>query len=1284
MKKIFLLLAIVFFSTNTFSQSTFGFVEKHGFGQIPFGGYNSSIMDMCVFKGNVYVGMGKDIGYVYRSSTGDHGSFTQVYADLNYMSACHFRTTADSGGYMYMIVNPPGQPVLRQNGGQGNSTHGVGAIPPKVLRSADGSTWNDYLIFSGLTLQNSIPNDLNLFKGTGTVDSVYVSYRDINNNLFVLRNSLTTADFNDSLGTWDTVCNFAAQFGTPAYTNVVASKIYHGKLYYATSNNKLFVTSDGRSLTQITAYDTAMVGRQIYNISCMEILNDTLFFGTDGYGSGAEIWKMVDDTTFIAVDTIPGTTIYSMKSTGISGDRLWVSAGYTFSGSFQIYSSINGNTYALEDNTEFGDFNNDPGDGIPMTEFNNHLYVGCKNYAGGFRLANNSDQISSYTTNGAQIWRTCLVGTMPAVTIAGGDTIYTCVGTSIVLNTTLGMASYMWNTGSTTSSTNASAVGDYCVTAVTAAGCRNTDDALLLNPVLTNPIVTKNFFPIYNEVVCQGDTTQPLIAVDPDNDFHSIKVLSTNAGVIAPSSPAFATNRSLTIEMWIKPKTNGIIASQYDTLSSSTWIYNQYGIMTIEGSADQLFVSLPNVGTAFVGYLYSNQWNHVALRYNSSTYYLDAVINGVTQLGVTGASDRGIANDNGGYDAYKFMMSGNNEFWSYWEANATGSIRDVRVWNQARTDGQIDSNKYVLSPGPHPNLVYHYKTLETSGTIANDASGNGLNAQVFGTFVSPTPVVWSANPTLIPIAGTDSVRFAPTQPTHYYMQYTDTQYGCVISDSFLVEPTFVKIMGTPASCGGNPAYLYAYSNSTLDSTKWFSSDYSTSFLSSNLNVTPVLSTDSLINLEGYSGSCHVKDSIHVKVGPAFLSTNTNQFPITINACENVDVVLHALDSTGTPPYTFDWLIGDFATTTNVDSFTFHTPFFPGTEYISVDGHDAIGCNYINGPTYHINTAGSTNLTGHVSTPPPSSLNMNNGYVYVFKHQPGSAALDTVGYTSVDVNGDYLFTPLNAGDYLIKVLPNETAFPLAVPTYYGNAFQWDSSWVYTHGCAQEDTADIQVIEMSGTTGIASISGYVLEGPGFGNARYGLGGGHDSPFIPGGPLKGIDVKLGKNPGGGVQARVRSDSSGFYQFLNVPVGGYKVYVDVPNLPMDSTREITIAGADSSIQNNYFIDSARVYINPDTVTFVGMNELKPQSLSEMLVFPNPAKNMAYISYQLKESTKVSFEITNAMGQKLKVEPARNYPKGDNIFVLNFETLKFSGGVYFVSMITIEGKQTQRIVVID
>jgi hypothetical protein len=477
-----------------------------------------------------------------------------------------------------------------------------------------------------------------------------------------------------------------------------------------------------------------------------------------------------------------------------------------------------------------------------------------------------------------------------------------------------------------------------------------------------------------------------------------------------------------------------------------------------------------------------------------------------------------------------------------------------------------------------------------------------------------------------------------------------------------------------ATCAGMPEN---YTNTSVNafSYKWYVNG---SLISTALNTSYVYPSPGTytISLVAYSADTLYSDSL------AVLKTVTSALNLAANSTSICEDNVLQLGTTivglsgGTTPYTYNWTDG-----TNIYSGANPSHLASASSTFTLSVTDVHSC--VTTQTLSVNVNPSTDLHGHVST--PASFDVDNGEVYVFIHQPGSAALDTVGHTSLDANGDYLFTPLAAGDYLIKVLPDETDFPNGVPTYYGDAFQWDSSVVYTHGCMQTDTADIEIVEALNTPGTASISGYILEGDGYGTARYGIGHQPNLPFIPGGPLKGIDVKLGKNPGGGIQARVNSDTTGFYEFQNVPPGGYKIYVDIPNLPMDSTRELTIAATDSSVQNNYYADSVMIYVIDTTIIApVGIYTSAKLYENQFRIYPNPAQDNMYLSYELKQASQVSFEITDAMGRMIRKEPYRNFPGGKNIFIFNARQLDLKAGVYFVSILPEGTRYTQRIVVIE
>jgi hypothetical protein len=53
------------------------------------------------------------------------------------------------------------------------------------------------------------------------------------------------------------------------------------------------------------------------------------------------------------------------------------------------------------------------------------------------------------------------------------------------------------------------------------------------------------------------------------------------------------------------------------------------------------------------------------------------------------------------------------------------------------------------------------------------------------------------------------------------------------------------------------------------------------------------------------------------------------------------------------------------------------------------------------------------------------------------------------------------------------------------------------------------------------------------------------------VAGAPLKGVDVKLGKNPGGSPAARATTDSKGKFNLGVVPAGSYTLSFDFPEEP-------------------------------------------------------------------------------------------------------------------------------------
>lgn len=315
------------------------------------------------------------------------------------------------------------------------------------------------------------------------------------------------------------------------------------------------------------------------------------------------------------------------------------------------------------------------------------------------------------------------------------------------------------------------------------------------------------------------------------------------------------------------------------------------------------------------------------------------------------------------------------------------------------------------------------------------------------------------------------------------------------------------------------------------------------------------------------------------------------------ACQGQEDTLKGYVSGGTGPYSYYWYdaynSSNHYSGNSVNTIaTLLNPTYtnPPYMYTLLNVTDANNCKGSSKTYLQIQVNPADSLSGLITD--INNIPLTVGTVYLFKQKTSNVGvLDTTGAYSIDMMapGKYVFPSLLYGNYYLKAVP-DPADPTLVGTYHStkaNAYQWNlADTIKHHTCiAGNDTANIKVLSVITPTVLAAHG--IITGTITSNSTYGMrlgNNGYNQPF--GSPLKGIDVKLGKNPGGGCAARTTSDANGGYSFTNVDTGSYHIFVDIPNYGMDSVRAVSVTLSDTvSINNNYYVDSTMIRVLPTNV---------------------------------------------------------------------------------------------------
>lgn len=495
---------------------------------------------------------------------------------------------------------------------------------------------------------------------------------------------------------------------------------------------------------------------------------------------------------------------------------------------------------------------------------------------------------------------------------------------------------------------------------------------------------------------------------------------------------------------------------------------------------------------------------------------------------------------------------------------------------------------------------------------------------------------------------------------YYDVAITDAN-GCMAYDTVIItQPTLLAatVSSTDVTCngacdgtanvmaaGGVPPYTYLWSPSGVTNQNW-------------IGICPGSYTVTVTDSRG----CTSMGTITVTQPTAFTAAATS----TQTICMGGDATLTGTATGGSTPYSFGWTDGS----NNFTGAVLLAGPIVSTSY-TLTATDNSGC--ISTANTSIIVLPPTDIYGHV-TYSGGSLSTGTNTAVAYQYSPTFTSFDTLQVTTVDASGNFHFTALASNSIIIKVFNDTALHPLLMPTYFGNQYLWDSATVIIHDCTSADTTNITMQEVPMLTGPGTISGTITEGMGF-------------TRMPGEPIPGIDIKLGRNPGGGALVASTETGTGAnigqYRFSNIPVNApgenYVIYVDIPGLGRVSTYSFVIDAGHTDFNGlDYEADSTSVYI---TQLSVGVNNTIITD-SKMSVYPNPAKDNAKVEYTLNSDAVVSLDVYNVLGVKTASLVSAKQSAGKYIFSVSTADNEMQAGIYFVTL-TINGKaESQRLII--
>ena len=306
------------------------------------------------------------------------------------------------------------------------------------------------------------------------------------------------------------------------------------------------------------------------------------------------------------------------------------------------------------------------------------------------------------------------------------------------------------------------------------------------------------------------------------------------------------TSSNFTVEFWIKPNganDNGRILMQGEDANGSRQLMAGWenGDDEIEfltqtggsgGSADISSSTITN-----------NTWTHVAWTYNGSTH--NVYVNGQSSTGdVNGAN-------NWGMDGFNYIGSRSGD-----QALFRGYLDEFRIWDDVRTQSEIEDNMYTALTGSESNLVIYYHFDEPTGSSSGrviDVAGSFCNEAGVYSAVRTASDCWKNRTTYDTTALTFSAGHDPNGDALTLSETVSPSNGKLYFDNTNREITYLPDLN---SSGADNFTFQVSATGGTDT-------YAMTVTTTNVDLPPVAGSGNCLEFDGTNDHLELPDAAMV-------------------------------------------------------------------------------------------------------------------------------------------------------------------------------------------------------------------------------------------------------------------------------------------------------------------------------------------------------------------------------------------------------------------------------------